>query len=154
MEPPTVRPPAVRLYTDAGIRNGVATWGIVALLPEGGEPIEAKGRFRQSTGCSTTAELRAIANALHRLARLGHLPPGSAVRVMTDSRHAVDRLTGRMTVRPQSPAAVAAEVVLRIARDRGLSLKVGWVPGHKPDSHSEHAPWNNRADRLCREARA
>lgn len=142
----------VNLYTDAGIKDGFATWATVAVFPDG-EPYEASGRLRDLTNCTATAELRAIANALHRLIRRGELRRGDSVFVYSDSRAAVDRIAGRMVKRPESSMAKATKVIRRIVDENGLRLQSRWVPGHKPDDHSVHAPYNNRCDRLCREAR-
>jgi len=144
----------VDLYTDAGVRSdGLATWATVAIVEGQEKPIEAFGRLRAGTNCSATAECRAIANALHRLAVAGHLPPGCVVRIYSDSRHAVDRIEGRLKRRPESGMAKAVAVILALRDKRALSLRAFWVPGHKPDDHSPHAKWNNRCDVLCREAR-
>ena len=40
------------------------------------------------------AELRAVANALYRLIRRGEVERGDAVRVLTDSAHAANRING------------------------------------------------------------
>lgn len=142
----------ISLYTDAGIAYGVATWATVVVV-EGRDPVEAYGRLRDATGCSATAELRAVANALHKMIRRGELATGDVVRIYTDSASAVGRINGKHTKRPNSSMARATIVIHQLARVHGLSIKAQWVPGHKPDSHSEHAPWNNRCDALCRLAR-
>lgn len=143
----------VDLYTDAGIKDGVATWATVAVGERLAEPVEASGRLRSDTFCTATAELRSIANALHRMIRRGDVRPGDEVRVLTDNRHAVDRLEGRLTRRPHSTMAKAAAVILSLSEAHGVALSAAWVPGHKPDDHSPHARWNNRCDALCRAAR-
>lgn len=142
----------VDLYTDAGIKDRVATWATVAVIP-GAAPIEASGRLRADTHCSATAELRAIANALHGLIRRGLVHRGDEVRVLSDSRHAVDRIAGRLKGKPEGPPAKATLVILRLAEVHGIAVSSAWVPGHKPDNHSHHAPFNNRCDALCRAAR-
>jgi ribonuclease HI len=142
----------IRLYTDAGIKDGVATWATVAIV-EGQLPIELSGRLRDDLRCSATAECRAIANALHQLVRAGHAPAGTTVRVYSDSRHAVDRINMTYTRKQHSSAAKAVAVVHRIKDDRRIGVDAQWIPGHKPDDHSEHARWNNRCDALCRAAR-
>lgn len=146
-------PIKVRLYTDAGIKDGFATWATVAVIP-GREPIEVSGRLRDLTTCTATAELRAIANAVHRMIRKGELQKGDNVHIYSDSRAAIDRIAGRMTKRPQSSMAKATIVIRKIAEEHGLTIKATWVPGHKPDDHSPHAPYNNRCDELCRLARS
>ena len=145
-------PPKILLYTDAGIKDGVATWATVAILPDGSE-VEASGRLRDPTICSTTAELRAIANALHKAVARGDLRRGYSVHVFTDSKAAVNRIDGTSFRRPESSMAKANLVILRLASVHGFRIKATWIPGHKPDSFSPHAPFNNRCDRLCKEAR-
>jgi len=143
----------VDLYTDAGIKDRVATWATVAIIPDAAGPIEASGRLRADTHCSSTAELRAIANALHKLLRNGDIRRGDEVRVLTDSRSAVERISGRVVKRPESTMAKAALVIAKIVEVHGIAVSAVWIPGHKPDGHSPHARWNNRCDALCRAAR-
>lgn len=144
----------VDLYTDAGIKDRVATWATVAIIPEAAGPIEASGRLRADTHCSATAELRAIANALHKLLRAGDIRRGDEVRVLTDSKAAVERISGRQTKRPESTMARAVVVIAKIGEVHGIKVSAVWIPGHKPDDHSPHARWNNRCDALCRAARS
>jgi len=145
----------VDLYTDAGVdqRTFAAQWATVAIVEGVAEPIEAFGRLRADTNCSATAECRAIGNALYSLARAGHLPSGAIVRVYSDSRHAVDRIEGRLKGRPDSTMASAVSVIRAFVEKLGINLRAFWIPGHKDDSHSPHARWNNRCDALCRQAR-
>jgi ribonuclease HI len=143
----------VDLYTDAGIKDRVATWATVAIVPEAAGPIEASGRLRADTHCTATAELRAIANALHKMITRGDIRRGDEVRVLTDSRAAVERISGRQTKRPQSMMANAVLVIRKAVEVHGITVSAVWIPGHKPDSHSPHARWNNRCDALCRAAR-
>lgn len=143
----------VDLYTDAGVKNRVATWATVAIVP-GQPPIEASGRLRSDTHCTATAELRAIANALHKLITRGDVHAGDEVRILSDSRHAVDRIAGRLTGRPEGHPAKATIVIHKLAQAHGIAIASAWVPAHKPDGHSPHARWNNRCDALCRAARA
>lgn len=143
----------VDLYTDAGVTmDQVGTWATIIVVP-GEDPVERSGRLRERTNCSATAELRAIANALHFMIRKGTIKRGYRVRILTDSAHAVHRLTGVYKRRPKSTMAAAAEVVLKIAADNGITIKPVHIPGHKPDDFSPHAPFNNRCDKLCRQAR-
>lgn len=142
----------VDLYTDAGVKDGVATWATVAVV-EGRDPVEHSGRLRDETGCSSTAELRAIANALHRMLATKMIGRGDEVRLYTDSYHAVHRLKGFYRKRPGSSMAKATLVILKIAEVHGIMLSPHHIPSHKPDSFSRHAPFNNRCDKLCRKAR-
>lgn len=142
----------VALYTDAGVKNDVATWATI-IVPEDGKPVERSGRLRDATNCSSTAELRAIANALHSMIRGELIARGSTVTLYTDSFHAVSRLKGVYRKRPESGMAKAATVVLKLAEVHGIDLRPVHIPGHKPDGFSPHAPFNNRCDKLCRAAR-
>jgi len=144
----------VDLYTDAGIKDGVATWATVAIVPGAVDPFEASGRLRADTNCSATAELRAVANAIHRLVRRGEVHAGDEVHVRTDSRSAVERIMRRQVKRPESTMARATVVIHKLAEVHGLTISATWVPGHRPDASSPHARWNNRCDALCRAARA
>lgn len=141
------------LYTDAGIKDRVATWATVAIVPGITDPIEASGRLRADTHCSATAELRAIANAVHKLIRRGIVERGDEVRVFTDSRSAVERIERRQVKRPESTMAKATVVIHKLAEVHGVTIRAEWVRGHQPDGASRHAPWNNRCDELCRIAR-
>lgn len=142
------------LYTDAGVKDCVATWATVALREGEVEPLfEASGKMRDQTRCSATAELRAIANALHKLVRLGHIERGGSVQIYTDNVEAVRRITKVSRGRPGSSMAAATLVIRKIGAVHGFGVHAKWVPGHKPDNHSPHARWNNRCDALCRAAR-
>lgn len=144
----------VELYTDAGLKDGLATWATVARIPGVEASVEASGVMRDKTKCSTTAEARAVANALHKLARLGVIERGATVTVYTDSQSVVERIEGRGFRKPQSPSARAVAAVHAIAVDIGVTIKAVWIRGHQADRHSRHAPWNNRCDALCRAARS
>lgn len=149
----------VDLYTDAGVGStkatrGLATWALVAIEVGATEPLfETSGVLRDKTRCSGTAELRAIANALHKLHRLGHVERGSEVRIYTDSHGAVERIEGRSTKRPQSPMAKATLVIHKLAEVHGIELRATWIKGHRNANADEHAKWNNRCDWLCRKER-
>lgn len=143
----------VSLYTDAGIKDRVGTWATVAIVPGLSDPIEASGRLRADTYCSATAELRAIANAVHKLIRRGIVERGDEVRVFTDSKSAVERIERRQLKRPESTMAKATTTIHALAEVHGIKIRAEWVAGHKPDDHSKHAKWNNRCDALCRIAR-
>lgn len=146
------KPAAIRLYTDAGVRYGVGTWATV-IVRDDREPVEAYGRLRESLKCSATAELRAIANALHKMVAKGELATGDRLDIFTDSVAAVQWANGAVTKRKQSKMANASKVIRSIAKTHGLTIRAHWVRGHQPDSASEHAPFNNRCDELCRLAR-
>ncbi len=143
----------VDLYTDAGLKSGIGTWATVAVAAHLGEPIEASGRLRADLRCTATAELRAIANALHRMIRRGDLVRGDEVRVLTDSKSAVERIMGRVNGRPESTMAKATVVIHALAKVHEIDVRAVWIPSHKPDDFSPHARWNNRCDALCRAAR-
>lgn len=143
----------VDLYTDAGVRNGLATWATV-IVKDGVVVRESCGRMRADLKCSSTAEIRAIANALHRMLRAGEISPGDEVHIYSDNQHAVYRITGGWKHKPESAPAKAAAVALSLAEAHGLTLKGHWIKGHRPDGSSKHAKHNNRCDALCREARA
>lgn len=150
----------VDLYTDAGVSTskatrGLATWALVALVSGSSDPLfEASGTLRDKTPNSTVAELRAIANALHKLQRLGHIERGMTVRVFTDCMAAVERIEGRSTGRPKSPMAAATTAIHKFAEVHGFNVRATWIKGHRPDDADEHARWNNRCDKLCRVARS
>lgn len=143
----------VDLYTDAGLKNGVGTWAFVLVVP-GVEPIEASGRFRKDgLACAITAELRTIANALHRLKRSGYVVSGTEVRVITDCKHAVERIKGQSFKRttPRMAEALAAIEAQAV----GLVLIPQWVKGHQPENSTDpRAVWNRRCDALATKARA
>lgn len=144
----------VDLYTDAGVKDNVATWATVAIIPGQAAPIEASGQMREPLDCPSTAELRAIANALHSLLRAGHISRGCEVRVYTDSLHAVQRISGAVTRKPKSTMAAALTVITKIAATHGITVSAQWVKGHQRlDSDCPHAPHNRRCDVLCRIAR-
>lgn len=144
----------VDLYTDAGLKDRVGTWATVAIVPGLSEPIEASGRLRADVHCTSTAELRAIANAVHKLIRRGIIGKGDEVRVYADNKSAIDRIERRHVKRPESTMAKATALIHKLGEVHGVTIRAQWVPGHKPDSHSPHAKWNNRCDALCRLARS
>lgn len=142
----------IRLYTDAGVRRGLATWATVAVIP-GREPIEASGVMREALKCSTTAEIRAIANALHKLAKDGAIKRGDVVEIFSDSESAVHRINGKVKGRTSKTPATSTATILKIAAENGITISARHIPGHKPATFSEHAPFNNRCDKLVRAAR-
>lgn len=142
----------VDLYTDAGVWKGIATWATV-IVKDGTVVRESSGRLRADVKCSATAEIRAIANALHRMLRAGEISPGDEVHVYSDNQNAAFRISGGWKHKPESGPAKAAAVAFSIAEQHGITLKGHWVKGHRPDGASKHAKHNNRCDALCREAR-
>jgi ribonuclease HI len=142
----------VRLYTDAGLKDGVGSWAFVIVVPDI-DRIEGSGLFRSELQCTATAEARAVANALHRLIRSGYAPAGTSIDLYCDHRVVVERIEGRCTTRPGSPAAKAVVVIRKMAEVHGLKIKARWIKGHRPDDAGGHARNNNRCDQLCREAR-
>lgn len=151
----------VHLYTDAGVKDGLATWGCVAVV-DGVATFEASGRMRGETADSTLAELRAAANALHKVIRAGIVQRGDSVWLICDSAWTVGLVRGKVSPGGAHPKRAAARrhaealaVVHKVASDSGLILTARGVKGHQPlKSKCPHAPHNRRCDQLCREARA
>lgn len=158
MKPP---PRRVLLYTDAGVRmmDQLATWGAVVVLPEPGTvPWEASGRLRDATLDTTAAELRAMANGLHRAIAAGVIIRGDHVTLVCDNTFAVGLV--KRSVKPrlhraglrQREALTALDKLARRACLHALTAR--GVKGHQPETSTDpHAVHNRRCDQLCHEAR-
>jgi len=145
----------VNLYTDAGVRNGVATWGAVC-APKGRERVERCGRMREDLKDTTAAELRAMADGLHSMLRAGVIQRGDEVKLFCDNQDAVAKLNGATPMKREKQARHRDAVgkVLDMAALAGVKVKGAHVKGHqKLTSTCPHAPFNRRADELCTLAR-
>jgi len=140
----------VELFSDAGRKEGRGAWGAVVVRP-GAEPLEASGAFRDRLHCSTLAELRGIANALHAALKAGLVQAGDEVVVRCDNRSTgiwIERRVRRAGRRPE--LAEASRVVRDLAHKAGVTIRYRWVAGHQPaDSRDPEAIHNRRADALC-----
>lgn len=145
----------VKLYTDAGIRHGVATWAVVGVV-DGVVAFESSGKLKadRPDNDSTAAELQAIANALHRAVRAGVVTKGGRVQLICDNQRAVAIMARKACGRVKERHRVVADAAFAIAAKHGIAIKSSGVKGHQRlESKCPHAPFNRRADQLCREAR-
>jgi ribonuclease HI len=147
----------VELFTDAGVRFGLASWAVVILRKDGrGGIVEASGLLRGEAD-SYVAEARAIANGLHK-ARLEKLiGRGESVVVRCDNLGVVDRWRGRVSrtnapfLKKPRPDLVEAFAVIRREVGRlGCSLELRHVKGHSSIASGDRCSiMNARADFLC-----
>lgn len=121
-----------RISTDGACRKNPGPGGWAAVIEKGNEKKEIQGRERNTT--NNRMELRAIIEALRRL------PNGSNVLLRSDSRYAINVVTGDYD-------ADANLDLVEWARELGASHDIEWthVEGHSGD------PENERADDLAEE---
>lgn len=167
-DPARFPPPPLQLFTDAGIAKGIATWACV-LVADDVAIFEHAGQFRADITDSTEAELKAVANGLHRCIVAGLVKTGDRVRVITDNARAAGIIRGPRKIymrqangRPINGKSRKARVrhqeawdaIMRLADRHGLSMMADGVKGHQgPTSTDPKAKHNNRCDELCRIAR-
>lgn len=145
----------VDLYTDAGVKDGLATWGAVC-SPTGRGLVERCGRMRDDLADTTAAELRAMANGLHSMIRAGVIEREDCVRLICDNVRAVAVVNGANIKlgRKRDRRRGAIEKLRELADAAGIALKAAFVKGHQRiSSEDPHAPFNRRADELCTQAR-
>jgi len=144
----------VDLYTDAGVKDRVATWGAVCAPPGRGH-VERSGRMRDNLADTTAAELRAMANGLHAMIRAGVIERGDEVVIRCDNFRAVDVVNGaHVPPKTRERHGIAVRKLKAMAIEAGIVLIAKRVNGHQPiTSEDPHAPFNRRADALCRAAR-
>jgi len=144
----------VDLYTDAGVKDRVATWGAVC-APPGRDRVEKCGRMRDSLADTTAAELRAMTNGLHAMIRAGVIERGDDVRIYCDNLRAVAVVNGApVPNKTRERHGIAVAKLAELAHEAGITVCAKNVKGHQPlNSKDPHAPFNRRADELCTHAR-
>lgn len=130
------------VYTDgacAPTNPGPASWGVVLLLPNGGEPQLHYGYIGRGT--NQIAELTAAIEGLRRV------PAGQAIELVSDSQYTLKGLTEwrkgweRKGFRNSKGEVVANlelwKALFREADARRVSVR--WVRGHNGDRYNELA---------------
>lgn len=140
------------IYTDASFdgKSRTGSWG--AVVRKGQHEIHLQGLFRLTCYDSTTAELQAIGNAIHKARDLA--APGELIVIYSDCQPAVHALSGRGRFRPSREQLVATlKAVQAICDQSGCRFKFHWIKGHQPQTiTTPHATGNRMADKLARQA--
>lgn len=145
---------AVEVYSDAGNRRGVGSWGCYAKRIDGrGGEFERAGILRGSLDNSELCEIRAIANSLHSLVRAGMIERGELVVVYCDNIGAGRRINAKRNKLSREKVVElnnCAQWIRDFAASNGFSLAVRFVKGHQPETSKDiHAAGNRRADALA-----
>lgn len=140
------------LYTDASAycRTKSAVWAAILVLPDGTEH-EAHGQLRGDVSSSTSAEARAVANALHHFVREGTLS-GPGVRIVCDNTSVVNYLKAGKCKSKSLQIREAVAHIQRVANGR-LTLFAEWIKGHQSLRAATADPrvsYNRRCDALAK----
>jgi hypothetical protein len=144
----------VEVYSDAGNRRGVGSWGCYAKRKDGrGGEFERAGLLKGSLDNSELCEIRAIANSLHSLVKSGMIDRGEFVVVRCDNVGAGNRINAPAN-RDKRQNIVelnrCAQWIRDFASRNGFTLSVRFVKGHQPETSKDvHAFGNRRADALA-----
>ena len=118
------------LYTDASVRNGLAGVSVVMYDRTRYKPtygvVEEETVGREKTCTVATAEIYAIMSALDVLCRKKR-----AGWIMTDSQEAIRLIDARGKSKKSREAVYEALRGLQRVQERGLDVKILWIPGHK-----------------------
>lgn len=142
---------AVRVYTDASIKQGRGAWAAV-IIRDDEEPVEFSGPLRGKFNSSAATEICAIANALHKGIAAGLICRGDQVAIYCDNEAAVMRVNGvaRNRMKTDSRLIEAARVIRGMAKRRQFSVKAAHVKGHQPlHTVCPDGVFNLRCDELC-----
>lgn len=148
--------PALLIYTDASHAEGSGSWGAV-ITGQGIETTEHGGAFKGGSPCSSTAEMRGVANALHIAVAAGHLRRGTVAVVFCDNQSVVELITRKgvdmARMKRRTPELARALQHVRAAlHDIRAEVTFQWVKGHQSVAKAdEHAHFNHRADRLAKQ---
>ena len=133
----------IECWTDGSAKEGTHDGGGGALIVVGDEQRERKapaGRY-----CSSYhAEMVAIDTALDEVLRSLPEREGETVRVFTDSRSAIQRLSGGPLNQTEQTAVDVWRKLLRVSEGRSVAFQ--WVPSHCGIARNEEA------DRIANEA--
>lgn len=144
--------PALTIYADASFDGNSRTGSWGAVIRKGHNEILMSGQFKLDCRDSTTAELQAIGNAIHRAC--GMAKAGAWVEVYSDCEAAVNALRGLTKFRQSRTHLRDALAMVQAMTDRtGWNVKFHWVKGHQPEGVTcPHVRGNRLADGLARDA--
>lgn len=138
------------LYTDASHYHASGAGAWAAILTQGEQEIAAaSGPLRSDAKSSTGAEMRAVANAMHRFIVDKALPPRSHVCVVCDNVTIPRRLNDGRDSKTKL-VQEALSVIRALAARHGLSLSGQWIKGHQPIGKGGfHADMNRKCDQMA-----
>ncbi|WP_375188471.1 RNase H family protein [Sphingobium yanoikuyae] len=119
------------LFTDASHyhHSGAGAWAAI-LTCEEREVAAASGALRGNAKSSTAAEMRAVANALHRFIVDKALPPRAHVCVVCDNTTIPNRLNDRKNSKTKA-VQDAIDVIRALCQRHALTISGQWVKGHQ-----------------------
>lgn len=138
------------LFTDASHyhHSGAGAWAGILTRDEK-DIAAASGALRDNARSSTAAEMRAVANALHRFIVDKALPPRAHVCVVCDNVTIPRRLNDRKASKTKLVQDALA-VIWALAQRHGLTISGQWVKGHQPQGQGGfHGDMNRQCDKMA-----
>lgn len=139
------------LYTDASNfhTTKAGAWAAI-LIGQGGVHLGAhSGALRGLVSSSTAAEGMAVANALHHFIKLGVLPRGAHVTVVSDNQAVVRRISQPHLRSRHAQQANVIGKIREIGQLHLLTLTARWVKGHQPWRVKGDASYNRACDKMA-----
>lgn len=153
-QPGQIKRDFFKIYSDASQKHSTSTgaWGAVLVMPDD-RTLEVSGALKGDILSSTSAEMAAVANALHSLIAKRAIPPGSAVEIICDNAAVVRYIQrGKCSAKGISAHQTipAYEYFAGLAKRAGLKISGKWVRAHqKENKANQDITMNRRADKLA-----